>query len=226
MDLQLTNRVILVVGGTGFIGSAIAERARAEGATVVVASRHPGDGIELDATDQASVDAGIARVLAEHGRLDGLVVSAAPPAHTLDPTRMSDPDNVMDAVNAKAMVFLRLANAAIPGMLAAGFGRIVGISGQNAYLSGNLTGAIRNGALNSAAKSLADQVAGTGVAINTVNPGFVTEQPSVEVEAGRPGESSPEQIAALVAFLLSPLAAAVSGENISIGHKMRGINLP
>jgi len=67
MDLQLTNRVVLVVGGTGYLGSAIVDRARAEGATVVVASRNPTpDGIAMDARDQASVDAGIRQILDEH----------------------------------------------------------------------------------------------------------------------------------------------------------------
>lgn len=231
MDLQLNTRVVLVVGGTGYIGAASAARLRAEGATVVVASRHPGDAaagdrIEMDARSQASVDAAIARVLAEHGRLDGVVVTAAPAAGTLDATRLSDPAQVEEQLDAKSMSFLRVANTVLPIMVEAGFGRIVGISGQIAYLTGNITGTIRNAALNIAAKSLADEVAGSGVTINTVNPGTVHDEPAMEVEYGRPGESSPTHIADLVAFLVSPLAAAVSGENISVGHKVRGINLP
>ena len=227
MDLHLTNRVVLVVGGTGYIGSVIARVLRQEGATVIPASRHPEEeeGINLDASDQSSVDAAIAKILETHGRLDGVVITAAPPAHLLDPKRLSDPAQISEAMDAKAMSFLRVASAAIPHMVDQGFGRIVGISGQNAFLTGNITATIRNAALSISAKSLADQFAGTGVAVNVINPGLVTDDPSPDVALARPGQSSPTQIADLSAFLLSPLAN-ISGESISIGHHLRGIVLP
>ncbi|WP_438854800.1 SDR family oxidoreductase [Agromyces sp. M3QZ16-3] len=222
MDLQLTGRVVLVVGGGGFIGSAIARRAREEGATVVVASRTPGDGIVLDARDDDSVNGAIAGIVDRYGRLDAVVVTAAPPAHTLDPARSGDPAQVARAVDAKSLAFLRVANAAMPVMTAAGYGRIVGVSGQNAFLTGNITGSVRNAALNVIAKNLADAAAGTGVTVNTVNPGLVRPEPSVAVEVGAGGESSPTQIADLVGFLISPLSA-ISGETIAVGHRVRGV---
>jgi NAD(P)-dependent dehydrogenase (short-subunit alcohol dehydrogenase family) len=222
MDLQLKDRVVLVVGGTGLVGSAVVKRAREEGATVVVASRRGGEGIVMDARNDESVTAGIARVVEEFGRLDALVVAAAPSAQTLDPALNSDPAQVAEGVDSKALSFLRVANAAIPVMRAAGFGRIVGISGQNALITGNITGSIRNAALIIAAKNLADELAGTGVAVNTVNPGTVSDTPATEVEQGRPGQSSPTQIADLVTFLTSPISA-VSGESIAIGHRLRGV---
>jgi NAD(P)-dependent dehydrogenase (short-subunit alcohol dehydrogenase family) len=222
MDLQLADRVVLVVGGSGLIGSAIADRARAEGATVVVASRSGKNGIQLDGRDDASVTAAVEQVLREHGRLDAVVISAAPSAQTLDPAKNSSPDQVAEAFDGKALVFLRIANAVLPAMREAGFGRIVGISGQNAFLTGNIAGSIRNAALIIAAKNLADESAGTGVNINTVNPGTVTATPASAVDAGKPGESSPVQIADLVAFLISPLSAT-SGESIAIGHRVRGV---
>jgi NAD(P)-dependent dehydrogenase (short-subunit alcohol dehydrogenase family) len=107
-------------------------------------------------------------------------------------------------------------------MRKAGFGRIVGISGQNAFVTGNITGSIRNAALIIAAKNLADELAGAGVAVTTVNPGIVSEHPAREVAAGRAGESSPAQIADLVTFLISP-RAAVTGESIAVGHRVRGV---
>jgi NAD(P)-dependent dehydrogenase (short-subunit alcohol dehydrogenase family) len=224
MDLQLSERVVLVVGGTGTIGAAVVERLKSEGAIVVSASRGGEHGLAIDASDDASVSAGFGQVLADHGRLDAVVVTAAPAAHTLDPARSSDPDQVSDAVAAKALAFLRVANAAIPTMRDAGYGRIVGISGQNAYLTGNITGAVRNAALIVVAKNLADEVAGTGVLVNTVNPGAVTTTPSAEVAAGRGGESTPQQVADLVAFLASPLTAT-SGESIAVGHRARGVTV-
>ncbi len=221
MDLQLNDRVVLVVGGAGFIGSAVVKRARDEGATVVTASRHDESGIVMDARDDESVAAAIAQVLDDHGRLDAVVVSAAPSARTLDPARNDDPAQVADAFDAKALAFLRVANAVIPTMRAAGFGRIVGISGQNAFITGNITGSVRNAALIIAAKNLADELAGTGVTVTTVSPGIVSDTPATVVEHGKPGESSPTQIADLVAFLISPLSA-VSGESVAVGHRVRG----
>ena len=221
MDLQLSDRVVLVVGGTGFIGSAIVDTLRAEGATVVSAARGDAADVVLDASDDASIARALERVRSEHGRLDAVVVTAAPAAQTLDQARLSDPVQVAEAVEGKALAFLRVANAVIPGMREAGFGRIVGVSGQNALLTGNITGSVRNAALLIAAKNLADELAGTGVAVNVVNPGPVTQSPSFEVAAGKPGESSPQQIADLVAFLVSP-RSSLSGESIATGHKVRG----
>ena len=223
VDLELGGHVVLVVGGTGLIGRAIVARLRAEGATAIAGSRHAADGITLDAQDPDSVTAALDGVLEQHGRLDSIVVAAAPSAHTLDASRHADPEQVLHAIDAKAMSFLRLANAALPIMSRAGYGRIVGVSGQHAFLTGNVTGSVRNAALIIAAKNRADAVAGSGVTVNTVNPGTVSDTPATEVEIGRGGESSPEQIADLVAFLVSPRAAGISGESIAVGHRVRGV---
>jgi NAD(P)-dependent dehydrogenase (short-subunit alcohol dehydrogenase family) len=107
-------------------------------------------------------------------------------------------------------------------MTEAGFGRIVGISGQNAFTTGNITGAVRNAALIIVAKNLADSVAGTGVTVNAVNPGTVREDPPSEVELGKAGASRPSDVANLVAFLVSPISGALSGESIAVGHRTRG----
>ncbi|OII13703.1 SDR family NAD(P)-dependent oxidoreductase [Curtobacterium sp. MCBA15_008] len=223
MDLELKNRVALVVGGKGYIGAAVADRLRAEGATVVVASRSAdaADGVTMDTADQASVEAGVARVLEQHGRIDVLVVTAAPSAGTLDPARKSDPEQVLSAIDGKALGFLRVANAVLPAQREASHGRVVVVSGQNAYLSGNITASLRNTAVSVIAKNLADELAGSGVTVNVVNPGTVTDTPAAEVQRGSGGESSPQQIADLVAFLASPLSA-VSGESISIAHRVLG----
>jgi NAD(P)-dependent dehydrogenase (short-subunit alcohol dehydrogenase family) len=223
VDLGLGGHVVLVVGGTGLIGRAVVERLREEGATAIAASRHAEDGVTLDAQDPEAVRVALEGVLERHGRLDAVVVAAAPSARTLDASRNADPEQVLSAIDAKAMSFLRVANAALPVMSRAGYGRILGVSGQNAFLTGNVTGSVRNAALIIAAKNLADAVAGTGVTVNTVSPGIVSETPAAEVEAGKGGESSPGQIADLIVFLVSPRAAAISGESIAVGHRVRGV---
>lgn len=222
MDLQLRDRVVLVVGGTGTIGSVIAQTLRVEGATVLTAARGGAD-VGVDVTDDASVAAAVAEVLRRHGRLDGLVVSAAPSATTLDPARSAEPETVAAAIAVKSLGFLRVANAVLPVMTDVGYGRIVAISGQNAYLTGSIAAASRNAVVNVAAKNLADAVAGSGVTVNVVNPGPVTERPGGAVAPAKAGESSPQQIAALVALLLSPLGGGISGEAIATGHKALGV---
>jgi len=222
MDLGLEGRVILVVGGGGYIGRAVVERLRREGAVAVSASRGSAD-VALDAADDDSVRAAVADVLAAHGRLDGLVVTAAPAANTLDPETRNDPEAVLDAIDGKAMTFLRVVNAVLPHLRARGYGRVVGISGQNAWVTGDVRASVRNAALILAAETLADSAAGSGVTVNVINPGTVSDDPASEVAPGRPGESSPTQIADLIAFLVSPLAGAISGESIAVGHRLRGV---
>ena len=212
-----------MAGGSGLIGRAVVRRLREEGAIAIAASRNTADGVTLDARDPESVTAAVDGVLERHGRLDALVVTAAPSARTLDASRHADPEQVLSAIDTKAMAFLRLANAALPVMNRAGYGRIVGVSGQNAFVTGNVTGSVRNAALILVAKNLADAVAGSGVTVNTVSPGIVSDTPMDRVEAGRGGESSPEQVADLIASLVSPRAATISGESIAVGHRVRGV---
>jgi NAD(P)-dependent dehydrogenase (short-subunit alcohol dehydrogenase family) len=235
MDLGLSGRVVLVVGGAGYIGRQIARTFVEEGAVVVLGGRSPeklvsaaaevgaAGTVVVDTRDAASASSAVDEVVTAHGRLDVLVNTAAPSAGTLDPARDRDAEQVLDAIDGKAMGYLRVTEAAVPVMRAAGFGRIIQISGQNAWLSGSVTAAARNAVVNTSAKAIADELAGSGVTVNVVNPGNVKDAPGADVALGRGGESSPTQIAALVAFLASDAAAAVSGESIAVGHRVRGI---
>jgi NAD(P)-dependent dehydrogenase (short-subunit alcohol dehydrogenase family) len=235
MDLNLSGRVALVVGGTGLIGTHVARLLRDEGATVVIAARDPErlgaesarlgvHGHPVDTSDDESVARLVGDVVAEFGRIDSVVITAAPSAHTLDASRDRDPAQIVAALEAKAIGFLRVAEAVAPLMVEAGGGRIVGVSGQNARLTASVTGAVRNTVLNTIAKVLADGYAGTGVAVNVVDPGFVSDDASTGApERGTPGDSTPEQVASLIAYLASPVSAAISGESIAVGHKVRGV---
>ena len=236
MDLGIAHPIALVVGGTGLKRRAVAESLLAEGATVIVGSRNPGtlaDGhpelfdrtghVQIDTLDESSVQAAVDSVVAEYGSIDILVNTAAPSARTLDSSRDRDPAQVLGAIDGKAMGYLRCANAVLPLMKQAGFGRVINVSGQNAFLTGSVTGSVRNSAVIVMSKNLADLFAGTGVTVNVVNPGFVVAEPSPDVQVGRGGESTAEQIAALVTYLASAQAAAVSGESIAVGHRVLGV---
>jgi NAD(P)-dependent dehydrogenase (short-subunit alcohol dehydrogenase family) len=233
MDLGLEGKVALIAGGSGRIGRAVGAALVEEGATVVLAARSAGpladaaealgaSSVLLDTADDASVSAAIADVLARHGRIDVLVNTAAPSASTLDPARATDPSMIVEAIDGKAMGYLRVMNAVLPGMLAAGSGRIVNVSGQNALLSDSIPAAARNGVVSVASKVLADSVAGSGVGINVVNPGPVTDHPDPQTAHGRPGQSTYAEVADLVTFLCCARSRAISGETVAVGHRVRG----
>ncbi|GIE29643.1 short-chain dehydrogenase [Actinoplanes italicus] len=236
MDLGIAGRTALIVGGSGLIGRAVAAALIREDVRVVLAARSA-DRLEaaaadlaaevgtitMDTRDTASVTAAVGRVITAEGAVDILVNAAAPPARTLDPAKDQDPAQVLDAFDAKTVGYLRVVDAVLPFMRKAGFGRIVNISGQNAFLSHSVTGAVRNAAVIVASKALADSVAGTGVTVNVVNPGLVTATPNPSPQAGAPGDSTPEQVAALVTFLASAQAAAISGESLAVGHRVLGV---
>jgi len=235
MDLGLTGVVALVVGGTGVIGTAVARSLVAEGAVVVLAARNDeklkqvsaevgaAGWVTVDTRDGSSVDLMVARVIAGHGPIGVLVNTAAPSALTLDSSRDRDPLQVLDAIDGKALGYLRVASAVLPGMQAAGFGRIITVSGQNALITGSITGSVRNAATIVVSKNLADALAGSGVTANVVNPGLVTENPSSDVALAKGGDSTPEQVAGLITYLASRLGAAISGESIAVGHRVRGV---
>ncbi len=81
INLQLAGRVVLVTGGVRGVGAGISAVFAAQGATVVTCARRPVDGLPYefhpcDVRDDASVEALIGAVVAEHGRLDVVVNNA------------------------------------------------------------------------------------------------------------------------------------------------------
>lgn len=223
MDLQLQDQVILVLGGNGTIGADVVKVLQAEGATPVVASRS--SELSIDAADDASVRAGIDAVVEKHGGLDGLVVSSAPSAQTLSADKADDPQQVIDAIDGKAITFLRAANAALDVMRKQGYGRVIALSGMNSYVTNSTTASARNASLNVIAKNLADQHAGSGITVNVVSPGYVISDENAEVDRAN-GQTSLREVADTIVFLLSPKMASISGEIISVGHKAKGVILP
>lgn len=223
MDLQLQDQVILVLGGNGTIGADVVNVLKSEGAIPLVASRS--SELSIDASDEASVRAGIEKVVTEYGRLDGLVVSSAPAAQTLDPAKADDPEQVLTAIDGKAMTFLRTANIALDVMKKQGYGRIIALSGKNSYVTDSTTASARNATLNVIVKNLADQNAGSGITVNAISPGFVIEDPNAGIDR-TDGQTSLREVADTIVFLLSPKMASISGEIISVGHKAKGVILP
>lgn len=189
MDLQLTGKRALVVGGTKGIGRAAAVALAREGAVVTIAARHDvaeiaatlaGEtggtvhGVVIDSRDDASVLAGVAEAVAVMGGVDILVNTAAAPWCAAKNTAASQTSDaaMRDEFEEKVLGYLRTARAVAPQMLAGGWGRIVNISGLGARKSNSVAQTVRNISVAAITKNLADELGPHGVNVSVVHPGL------------------------------------------------------
>ena len=233
MDLGLRDRVALVTAGSKGIGFAIARELAAEGARVCIPSRSPESaGAELGVLalphDSQDLDAGpalVERVGQELGPVDVLVVNTGgPPA---DPDPLGFAREQWEAAYRELVLHpMAFVQALLPGMRDRGWGRIVNVvstSVREPIPSLMLSNSHRSATL-AAWKTLARQVAGDGVTLNSVLPGRIATDrmqathgsleaaeaaAAREVPAGRLGQ--PEEMAAATAFLCSARASYVTG---------------
>ncbi|MCU1676454.1 MAG: short-chain dehydrogenase [Frankiales bacterium] len=261
MDLQLRGKRAIVTGGSRGIGFAVADLLAAEGADVAVvardldalnasAARIAAHGSRVvaaaaDTTDDDAVRAMVESVVAEFGGVDILVNAAATPASSgPTPTLATVTDDALHAeFDTKVVGYLRCARAVAPHMVAAGWGRIISISGLNARQSGSITGSIRNVAVVALTKNLADELGPLGINVTVVHPGrTITERTASMLEArstelGITPDEFAHQLAAgtsigrnvtaaevanVVAFLASPRSVAITGDVIATGGGARG----
>ncbi len=257
MDLQLAGRRALVTGGSRGIGKAAAAALMAEGAEVAIAARdrvrldeaaadlgaaarRTVPALQVDTGDDASVRRMLAAALDRLGGVDILVNCAARPAGQAPP--LSLPEITGDAffsdVNVKVMGYLRCVQAVAPGMVAAGWGRIISVSGLAALSTGSIVGSIRNVAVSAMTKNLADELGPAGVNVNAVHPGLTRTEATPGVVAAQAAAAGVEpaeierrmaarnltrtlidagQVAAVIAFLASPLSVSINGESIACG---------
>lgn len=237
---RMTNKVVLVTGGAGGIGSGIARRMAAEGATVLVADiqldgaqrvaaelGHPASAIWFDAYDQASIEAMIATVIARHGRLDVLVNNVADTSlTTLDGNVLETDVATFDKSVASNLRSIFIATKAALPHLIESKGAIVNIASGSA-IGGDtwLTAysAAKAGLL-SLTRNTAVQFGKLEVRCNSICPGFIAHGKAKEMMpetlrsvldvsfVTRNGE--PDDIAALTTFLASDEAGFINGENV------------
>lgn len=258
MDLGLAGRRALITGGSRGIGLACAKALRAEGADVALVSRDqaaleavaaglralPGSGqvvaAAADTADAAAVQAMAGTVADRLGGIDILVNAAANPSGGSAPPKLAElADAALRAeIDTKVLGYLHCIQAVAPGMRERGWGRIVNISGLAARSTGNTFGSIRNVAVAAMTKTLADELAGTGINVTVVHPGLtVTERTPGMVAGLASARGIPEQEAAarmaanvalgrmvtaeevadVVAFLCSPRSVAINGDAIAVG---------
>jgi 2-hydroxycyclohexanecarboxyl-CoA dehydrogenase len=244
----MDRRTALVTGGARGIGRAIAlaladdgrdvavgdllvEEAEATAAAVEDAGARA-VALALDVTDTGSVGDAVARVEERLGPVD-IAVNNAGWDELLPFLETDEPfwDRVID-VNFKGC--LRVTKAVLPGMVERGFGRLVNI-GSDAGRVGSSLEAVYSGAKGGViafTKTVAREVARSGVTANTVCPG-PTRTPMLEGMAADPDRGAklmdaleravpmrrlgePEDVAAAVAFLASERAGFVTGQTLSV----------
>lgn len=207
-------RVALVTGAAraNSIAAGIAPRLEADGWTVVTSDLDHADYVSDLSTSAGPADL-IAAVVADHGRIDALVLSHAHDVETgiLDTTAESFDRHV--AVNARASLLLIAAFA----RQSVGGGAIVALTSD--HTTGNLPYGASKGALDRIVISAARELGPLGISANVLNPGPIDTgwiddelRPRLVEQHpfGRLG--TPGDIGAVVAFLLSPDGRWVSGQ--------------
>jgi len=225
---------ILVTGGAGGLGTAIAARLRDEGRTVVALDRVPaagaGESHVVDVADGAAISQVIGEVAARHDGIAGLVCAAGTVReHPVAEMPLADWQSVIDA--SLTGTFLA-ARAALPAMVAARRGSIV------AFSSGYARNGYRNGANYAAAKagvealikSIALENAAFGIRANSIAPGpietpMLTRERAAVVAPLIPMQrvGRPDDVVGLVRFLLGDESAYITGQTI---HVNGGFTMP
>ncbi|KZZ28443.1 3-oxoacyl-[acyl-carrier-protein] reductase, partial [Oleiphilus sp. HI0081] len=245
--MAMEKKVALVTGASRGIGQAIAkELAMDESLTVIGTATTEdgassishyfskwgldGDGIKMDVSDPESVTEGIKQVTQAYGP-PLIVVNNA--GITRDGLLMrmkeEDWDNVL---NTNLSSIYRVSKAALRGMTKARWGRIINVSSVVAQMgnAGQANYCAAKAGIEGFSRSLAKEISGRGITVNSVAPGFIetsmTEELSDTVKASmlatipmqRLGQ--PEEVASVVGFLASQQASYITGETIHVNGGM------
>ena len=242
---DLTGRRTLVTGGGRGIGLAIARRLTAGGARVAIAdvdvdgaraaAAELGNGaiaVRCDVRSTADVDAAIAAAVAEFGGLDGLVNNAG--IEIAKPITELSEDEFTNLFDINVTGTFRCTKAAIPAIAAAGGGAIVNLGSIAGTAGGPLLSAYcgSKGAVIRFTESAAIELRSLGIRVNAVCPGIIATEMGerlvapiegiapmpfdelIALKQGRMG--TPEEVAEVVAFLLSDDAQFVTGAHYMV----------
>jgi 3-oxoacyl-[acyl-carrier protein] reductase len=236
-------RVALITGASRGIGRAASLRLARAGLTVAIGYRSDPDSAEevvqkiasddghalavgIDVTDEDSVAQAFDRIEAELGSVVVLVNNAGFTKDGLAVRYAAETWNTTLAINLNGAFFC--ARRALPRMLKARWGRVVNVASAAAIRgnAGQTAYSASKAGLLGFTKSLAREVGSRGITVNVICPGFVetrmTERTTGEVKerymemtpAGRAG--TPEEIAAVIAFLAGADASYVNGAVIPV----------
>ncbi len=240
----MEKQVAVVTGGTGGLGAAISRRLSADYQVVVsyfkggqhdvarkwqAQQQQQGFDFDIcyaDVTKYSDCTDLVEFVKQRYGRIDLLVNNAGVTSdHVLKKMTPAQWEYVIDS-NLNSV--FNVTRNTIELMLSQKYGRIVTIASINGRKGqfGQCNYAASKAAMFGFSKSLAQEVAGSGITVNTISPGYmhthlldqvppeVMEQIIANIPVGRLG--SPHEVAAAVAFLASAEAAFITGANLDI----------
>jgi 3-oxoacyl-[acyl-carrier protein] reductase len=246
MDLGLQGKVALVTGSSRGIGLAEARLLAAEGARIAVNGVDPARAEEAatairaaggqaqafpaDVTKAEQVAELFARIASALGPCEILVNNAGRAGrHLGKPADLVSEDDWDAVVDSHLRATWLCVRAALPAMRAARWGRIVNTSSIH-HTGGGRPGltpyAAAKGGISAFSRAAAKEVAGDGITVNTVAPGFVRtdmltrlnedfqERVRTQSPVGRPAE--PEEVAAAVVFLCSRQASYINGALLAV----------
>ena len=242
----MPERTALVTGAARGIGRAIALDLAAAGHAVAVADVRAGPAqavaaeigdsgrralaVELDVTDRDSVDTALASIGEQLGPVEIAVNNAG--WDEMRPFLDTDEAFWSKVIDINYMGVLRVTHAVLPGMIERGWGRFVNI-GSDAGRVGSSAEAVyagTKGAVIAFTKSVAREVARSGITANAVTPG-PARTPMLEEMAAAGSErlvealtravpmrrlAEPEDVAAAVTFLASERASYITGQTLSV----------
>lgn len=254
MDLGIAGRRALICGASSGLGRAIAEELSREGARVVIVSRSAerieaaraaivastGGEVHAITADLSSPDGPANAVREAEERLGGLDIlvtnTGGPPS---GPFEDHDREAWRAAYHGLLESVVELTRAALPGMRAQNWGRIVNVTSISVKqpVGGLILSNTLRAAVTGFARTISNEAAADGITVNNVLPGYTeterlddlatagarrsgTDVESVragwrsQVPAGRLGQ--PDELAALTAFLCSERAGYITGQSIAV----------
>ncbi len=233
--MRFSSKLIIVAGGTGGLGRAVSLAFLQEGARVAVTYRDPAEfdalktaagsnassllGEAVDVTDEAAVRRFVDGILANGGQIDALVNAVGGYAGGIKLWEL-DPQTFEKMLALNLRSGYTLARVVIPSMLRQKQGAIVNVSSQAAvnHDAGASAYAASKAAAVAMMDSLAEDVRGTGVRVNTILPSIIDTEPNRRAmpKADFAKWPKPEEIARVILFLCSDDARVIHGAAIPV----------